>query len=262
MPDTPELANAPAVGVDPNGLTNVGDNPLSVPPQPNVEEALDKVRRQESEKYSRKLRYSENKIKELEDKLNEATDRLAKFKSVEEGDVSIIRKPDDKAPRQLDNSSDVFIKEIDTIKSRLSATERENQELRRTIMVDALVKQFNGEIIPDLIQGNTPDEIIASAEVAAARYAEIKNSVLKSLAPPPPKEPNLTTDTTPAGTIPSPVQPNTGRSSDTPVQNVMASLHAMTPTERIRYLGSQTPEMREAIKRAAVDEQVEIFRKL
>jgi hypothetical protein len=265
MAEIPVGDNAGAGVVDEAGAAG-GAPPVA--PNQNIEDILDKVRRQESEKYSRRLKLLESKNSELEDKLKETESRIAKIKPFGE-DTGNVTQNTPVAPKNLDNSDNVFAQELSQMKSKMEKYEKENNELRRTVIVDALVKEFNGEIIPELITGSTQEELLASAEVAAAKYQEIKNGVLKTLAitpnstqridpqiatPPQVQPPQANT-----GTVPRPVQPNSNRSAETPVANMMASLRTMSARERISYLASQTPEVRDAIKQEAVKEQMQAF---
>lgn len=106
------------------------------------------------EKYKADLKEAQDKLKEYEDKNLSAEERLGK--QLEEANAAIAE-----LKKGMETVAEVASKEIHTVKL----------EAQR----EKMLLQYKDEIIPELIMGNTIDEIVESAEKAHRKYVEIRD---------------------------------------------------------------------------------------
>ena len=96
-----------------------------------------------------------------------------------------------------------------------------------TIKLDTFKKEkmaeANGQLIPELVTGNNEEEILASIEVAKARYAEIVGQVQNAVV------------VTPKANKPPVVNPNTAKFQESIAQSELSSMSLFDPKARAKY---------------------------
>ena len=163
----------------------------------NFEDLINKARKEEKEKLYKEI----NKLKaQLDEKVGRINELLL---VIGEKDETIKAKEKELAQKEKD-SQKTDSEEVKALKLKL--TELENALAQKdseitTIKLDSYkatkMAQAGGELIPELVTGNTPEEIDMAIEKSKAKYLEIVGRVKATIAPAldsnniPPANPNV-----------------------------------------------------------------------
>lgn len=163
----------------------------------NFEDLINKARQEEKDKLYKEI----NRLKaQLDEKVGRINELLL---VIGEKDETIKAKEKELAKKDKE-SQRTDSEEVKSLK--LKVTELENTIAQKdseisTIKLDSYkatkIAQAGGELIPELVMGNTEEEIDKAIEQSKAKYAEIANRVKASVAPTldsnniPPANPNV-----------------------------------------------------------------------
>lgn len=164
----------------------------------NFEDLINKARQEEKEKLYKEINRLKAQVDEKVSRINEL------LLVVGEKDETIKAKEKELAQKEKE-AQKTDSEEVKSLK--LKVTELENAIAQKdseisTIKLDSYkatkMAQAGGELIPELVTGNTPEEIDMAIEKSKAKYLEIVGRVKATIAPPaldsnniPPANPNV-----------------------------------------------------------------------
>ena len=162
-------------------------------PVVNYEDLIAKARREEKDKLYGQIKAKDAKINDLTEKNNALMLKVGQQETIiSEKDKEIAKlkaqdaNTDNEKIKALEAEKKQLQKELDQVKANMV----DPQALEAQIRGEYDVKMYrveklanNSDIIPELVTGNTKEEIDASFEVAKARYAEIVGKVQQNQAP-------------------------------------------------------------------------------
>lgn len=131
-----------------------------------AKEALEKLEKYEKEKQdleNQKKEAEEKKRKELEAQERDKMDLKERLAQLEES----LQNKDSQLQMTLEKQKETFQEEL----------KKRDLELKR----EQILSQHKGEIVPDLVRGNSVEELEKSVEQAKNRYQEIYEQAKKSL---------------------------------------------------------------------------------
>lgn len=204
------------------------DSTLNTPPtQPSIdfESLIAKARKEEKEKlYPEITRLKE----ELEKKVARINELLL---AIGEKDEIIAQK--DKEIKELKNNykksdsqevKDLKIK-ITELENKLAEKEKEINTIKLASYRDKKIAEAGGEIIPELVTGNSEEEIDLAVEKAKERYREIVSKIASQQPTKPQNSNNI-----------PPANPNTSTFINSQVSTQsLSGLNLMTPEGRAEY---------------------------
>ena len=228
------------------GETDGGDGGSTTTPTINYEDLIAKARKEEKEKQYKtidKLKTQVNtltdqhnndllKIADLEKKLQEANDKLTKAGSGDSEEVKTLKE----TVKGLEKEKEDLDKKVKELESKTPVNREEVEaEVRTQLEAEYEVKTYKATkmaelkddiLVPELVFGNTKEEIDASIQSALNRSAEIKKNL------------GLNTDNKPSKRTPkSPANPSVSK-----VQDNQVSL------ERLATMDVSSPEYAELRK--------------
>lgn len=187
-----------ALAEEPSSNTTPPKSDEKSPDSPtiNYEDLIAKARKEEKDKLYPKITLLEGQISELTKKLNQHLITIGQ-KDVEIAELN----------KKLENTGKVDSEEVKTLNKKIKEMESELETTKKSITdVKALEEQIRAEyevklyreqklgevkdqVIPELVLGNTKEDIDKSIEASKKRYKEIFDSVSKNLTTIPPANP-------------------------------------------------------------------------
>lgn len=185
---TPPTSDPNLQGGDPTPTPTKTQTPEPTPSGTvNFEDLIGKARKEERDKLYpeiNKLKDDKNKyllvIGEKDDEIKSLKDEIATLK----GDLGNVNtklkdsKTNNKALTDLQIQYDSLQKEYDTLQTQY---ENEVNSLKLQSYKEKKIAEASGEIIAELVNGNTEEEINASYELAKTKYTEITNRALQNV---------------------------------------------------------------------------------
>lgn len=183
---------------------NDGNSPVADPPVPpvNFEQLIQKAREEEKNKLYPQI----TKLKEENGNFVKTHNEDLIAIATKEKEIDNLKKEIETLKKQLDGNETEAIKslkkdletaqnEIQTLKESAPNVDELKASIRAEIESEYAVKFYrekkiqeaNGKIIPELVSGNTEEEINDSYEKAVARY----NEIVGSITPPPVTNPKV-----------------------------------------------------------------------
>lgn len=206
---------------------NQDPQPNSQPAQPSIdfESLIAKARKEEKEKLYPEI----TKLKEdLEKKVTRINELLL---AIGEKDEIISQK--DKEIKELKTNSkktdsqevkDLKIK-ITELENKLAEKDKEISTIKLASYRDKKIAEAGGELIPELVTGNSEEEIDLSIEKAKERYKEIVSKIASQQSIKPQNSNNI-----------PPANPNTSTFTNSQVNTQsLIGLNLMTPEGRAEY---------------------------
>jgi DNA repair exonuclease SbcCD ATPase subunit len=133
---------------------------------PAVQTLVEGVRTEEKNKLYKSLTEAENKVKDLELKLTDASNKL---KDYETSNLSAEQRLADEI-KTLKDEHEALVLQLQKDKDLAEATA---QAEKLKAYKEAKLREAGDEIVPELVGGDTEEEIDASVEKAIAKYQEI-----------------------------------------------------------------------------------------
>ena len=206
---------------------NQDPQPNSQPVQPSIdfESLIAKARKEEKEKLYPEI----TKLKEeLEKKVTRINELLL---AIGEKDEIISQK--DKEIKELKTNSkktdsqevkDLKIK-ITELENKLAEKDKEISTIKLASYKDKKIAEAGGELIPELVTGNSEEEIDLAVEKAKERYREIVSKIASQQSTKPQNSNNI-----------PPANPNTSTFTNSQVNTQsLIGLNLMTPEGRAEY---------------------------
>ena len=182
------------------GTSTTNEPPQSTTPTINLEDFIARVRKEEKDKLYGEIQALKNKNNISTEQHNNLLLQVAeKDKKIEELTAESIKLKEQVKAEKTDTTNsatkDANIVEMQTTIAGLTTKLAEmnvshQQEISRfklEIFKKEKIAEAGNEIIPELIMGNTEEEIAASVELAKARYKEIAEKATKGITYSPPK---------------------------------------------------------------------------
>lgn len=201
------------------------DTPPPVQPKIDFESLIAKARKEEKEKlYPEITRLKE----ELEKKVARINELLL---AIGEKDEIISQK--DKEIKELKNNSKKSesqeVKELNIkiaeLENKLAEKDREISTLKLASYRDKKIAEAGGELIPELVTGNSEEEIDLAVEKAKERYREIVSKIASQQPTKPQSSNNI-----------PPANPNTSAFTNSQVSTQsLSELNLLTPEGRAEY---------------------------
>lgn len=206
---------------------NQDPTPNTPPTQPNIdfESLIAKARKEEKEKLYPEITKLKEEVEKKVARINEL------LLAIGEKDEIISQK--DKEIKELKNNSkksdsqevkDLKIK-ITELENKLAEKDREINTIKLASYRDKKIAEAGGEIIPELVTGNSEEEIDLSIEKAKERYKEIISKIASQQQIKPQNSNNI-----------PPANPNTSTFINSQVSTQsLSGLNLMTPEGRAEY---------------------------
>jgi prefoldin subunit 5 len=183
-------------GQEPTGQTDPQVKTEKFYTQEEVSALLGKVRSEEKQKLYSRIENSQKALKEAEAKLSalqakaETATPPTETPATNKGETEIgnsndeltaLKKQNETLQAQFNELKAAYGEDIRKFATTLKETRLESAKKE-------VLAKYGGEIIPELIIGETPEEIVSSGEAAHARYLEIIEQAKKSSQKFPPAE--------------------------------------------------------------------------
>jgi hypothetical protein len=201
--------------------------PNTPPAQPNIdfESLIAKARKEEKEKLYPEITKLKEEVEKKVTRINEL------LLAIGEKDEIISQK--DKEIKELKTNSkksdsqevkDLKIK-ITELENKLAEKDKEISTIKLTSYRDKKIAEAGGELIPELVTGNSEEEIDLSIEKAKERYREIVSKIASQQSTKPLSSNNI-----------PPANPNTSAFTSSQVSTQsLNGLNLMTPEGRAEY---------------------------
>lgn len=197
------------------------------PAQPNIdfESLIAKARKEEKEKLYPEITKLKEEVEKKVARINEL------LLAIGEKDEIISQK--DKEIKELKNNSkksdsqevkDLNIK-ITELENKLAEKDKEISAIKLASYKDKKIAEAGGELIPELVTGNSEEEIDLAVEKAKERYREIVSKIASQQSTKPQNSNNI-----------PPANPNTSAFTNSQVNTQsLIGLNLMTPEGRAEY---------------------------
>ena len=171
MPEQmPENTNVTSQNNQADGVTQTSDNTETrVYSQEQVNELLGRVRREEKDKIYPKLEALKAEKKDLETELEELRKKVA---AQSETPNEQPEKPPE-VENEVESLKEALANLKKTYMADLAKLSQAIVETKLNAAKEKVALKYGDQIIPELISGETPEEIEASAEKAHQKYLEI-----------------------------------------------------------------------------------------
>lgn len=196
-------------------------------PQLNFEQLVAQARKEEKEKLYPKINELKLSVGDRDKKINELMLALGS----KEAEIGTLRAELDKAKSGVTNSEEVT--SLQTTVAQLQKDLADEKARCNSIELDyykkAKIAEVGGQLIPELVNGQTKEEIDQSIEISKARFAEILGGIQAQK----PQQASPVNDAN--AFLAGGINPSTSHLNQTNVADELASIDVRTVEGRKRY---------------------------
>lgn len=193
----------------------------------NYEELISMARTEEKNKLYPELNALKTKVNELTKKNNELLLSLGtKEQEIKEAKSQKTPASENKEIKELNNK-------IAQLETALNEKDTEISSIKLNHLKESKIAELDGKVIPELIFGNTEEEILASIENSKKKYAEIEAKIAGSLHVK--SGDMLNAQSTQVGTVP-PANPDMTEVFHNNIDSMdISKLDMFNPSDRAKY---------------------------